>query len=234
MCLLKSCIRHRYQPLKMLEQDCRFVTLRRNGLETNDKILKKTQILENQNHSALLHMLNFQRHWLYEEMRWKQMLILKKHKYWKQMLNSSVYPTVCQHSRRLPNCLPTSPKMAQPSANIAQLFAINVIHRPTVCQLCRRPTNCLPTSCHSDHQIKSVRFLFGFLFFPSVIVWFCVFIFSQVVSWQLYISEWWQRKFWKSEYERGVYRQVIYFLCFGYDCILLFDCRDTRMYARVF
>ena len=28
----------------------------------NDKILKKTQILENQNHSALLHMLNFQRH----------------------------------------------------------------------------------------------------------------------------------------------------------------------------
>ena len=80
---------------------------------------------------------------------------------------------------RLPNCLPTFPKMAQLSANIAQLFAINVIHRPTVWQLCRRPTNCLPSSCncHSDHQIKSIRFLFGFLFFPSVIVWFCVFYF---------------------------------------------------------
>jgi len=26
----------------------------------------------------------------------------------------------------------------------------------------------------------------------------------------------------------------LYFLCFGYDCILLFDCRDTRRYARVF
>ena len=73
-------------------------------------------------------------------------------------------PTVCQHCRRPPNCLPTFPKMAQLSANIAQLFAINVTHQPTVCQLCR-PTNCLPTSCHSDHQIKSIRFLFGFIFF---------------------------------------------------------------------
>ena len=27
---------------------------------------------------------------------------------------------------------------------------------------------------------------------------------------------------------------MLYFLCFGYDCILLFDCRDTRRYARVF
>ena len=130
-------------------------------------------------------------------------------------VHTSVCPTVCQQSQRLPNCLPTSPKMAQPSANIAQLFAINVIHRPTVCQLCWTPTNCLPTSCHSDHQIKSVRFLFGFLFFSfrkSVVL--CFFIFSQVFSWQLYIilSEWWQRKFWKSKYERGVYRQVIFFM----------------------
>ena len=129
--------------------------------------------------------------WLYGEMRWKQMIKFSKNtntgksesfcsspyaELSKALMrvpgsvHTSVCPTVCQHSRRLPNCLPTSPKLAQPSANIAQLFAINVIHRPTVCQLCQRPTNCLPTSCHSDHQIKSVRFLFGFLFFPSVIV----------------------------------------------------------------
>ena len=133
--------------------------------------------------------------------------------------------TVCQHCRRLPNCLPTFLKMAQLSANIAQLFAINVILRPTVCQLCQRPTNCLPTSCHSDHQIKSVRVLFGFLFFPSGIVWFCVFIFSQVVSWQLYIYIWMMAAeileiwIWTGSLCL-VYRRVIYFLCFGYDCWL--------------
>ena len=122
-------------------------------------------------------------------------------------VHTSVCPTVCQHSRRLPNCLPTSPKMAQPSAYkcIAKLFANIAEHHSTVCQhFWRWPNflltlpNCLPsmsytgqlfasfaehrptvlpTSCHSDHQIKSVRFLFGFLFFPSVIVWFCVFYF---------------------------------------------------------
>ena len=146
-------------------------------------------------------------------------------------VHTSVCPTVCQHSRRLPNYLPTSPKLAQPSANIAQLFAINVIHRPTVCQLCRTPTNCLPTSCHSDHQIKSVRFLFGFLFFPSVIVWFCVFYFftgCQLAA--LYICS---GNFGNLNMN-GECIVRLYILCFGYNCILLFDCRDTRRYAHVF
>ena len=123
-------------------------------------------------------------------------------------VHTSVCPTVCQHSRRLPNCLPTSPKMAQPSANIciAELFANIAKDRPTVCKhfwgwpnfLLTLP-NCLPsmsytgqlfasfaehrptvlpTSCHSDHQIKSVRFLFGFLFFSfrnSVVLCFLFF-----------------------------------------------------------
>ena len=158
MCLFSSCIRH--QPLKMLEQHCRFVTLRRNVLEKMIKFSKNTNTGKSESFCSSP----------YAELSKALMMVPGS-------VHTSVCPTVCQHSRRLLNCLPTSPKMAQPSANIAQLFAINVIHRPTVCQLCRTPTNCLPTSCHSDHQIKSVRFLFGFLFFPSVIVWFCVFYF---------------------------------------------------------
>ena len=136
---------------------------------------------------------------------------------------------VCQHCRRPPNCLPTFLKMAQLSANIAQLFAINVIHRPTVCQLCRTPTNFLPTSCHSDHQIKSVRFLFGFLFFPSIIVWFCVFIFSQVGSFS-YLNDG-SGNFGNLNMNGELMFSVsagCIFVCFGYDCILLFDCRDTQ------
>ena len=144
--------------------------------------------------------------------------------------------TVCQHCQRPPNCLPTFLKMAQLSANIAQLFAINVIHQPIVCQLCQRPTNCLPTSCHSDHQIKSVRFLFGFLFFPSVIVWFCVYFFTGCQLAALYIwmmaAEILEIWIWMGSWCL-VYRRVK-FLCFGYDCILLFDCRDTREGMLVF
>ena len=134
-------------------QDCRFVTLRRNALETNANY-QKTQILENQNHSALHHMLNVQRHW------WGFLGLCIK------FLNSSVCPIVCQHSRRLPNCLPTSRslKMAQPSANIciAQLFANIVEDRPTVCQhFWRWPNflltlpNCLPSMSYTGQLFAS-------------------------------------------------------------------------------
>ena len=188
MCLFSSCIRH--QPLKMLEQDCRFVTLRRNALEKMIKFSKNTNTGKSQSfcsspNAELSKAWTLRRNALETNANSQKTQVLEKSESFcsspyaelsKALMrvpgsvHTSVCPTVCQHSRRLPNCLPTSPKMAQPSANIAQLFAINVIHRPTVCQLCRTPTNCLPTSCHSDHQIKSVRFLFGFLFFPSVIV----------------------------------------------------------------
>ena len=188
MCLFKSCIRH--QPLKMLEQDCRFVTRWKQML-----ILKKTQVLEKSESFCSSP---------YAELSKALMRVPGS-------VHTSVCPTVCQHSRRLLNCLPSSPKMAQPSANIAQLFAINVIHRPTVCQLCRTRTNCLPTSCHSDHQIKSVRFLFGFV----------VFLFFHRLSAGsfIYLNDG-SRNFGNLNMN-GECIVRLYFLCFGYDCILL-------------
>ena len=136
-------------------------------------------------------------------------------------VHTSVCPTVCQHSRRLPNCLPTSPKMAQPSANIAQLFAINVIHRPAVCQLCRTPTNCLPTSCHSDHQIKSIRFFFWvpvFSFRNSVVLCFLFFHRFSAGSF-IYLNDG-SGNFGNLNMngECIVRLYIFYFLCFGYDC----------------
>ena len=205
MCLFKSCIRH--QPLKMLEQDCRFVTLRRNALETNANS-QKTQVLEKSESFCSSP---------YAELSKALMRVPGS-------VHTSVCPTVCQHSRRLPNCLPTSPKMAQPSANIciAELFANIAEDRPTVCQhfwswpkfLLTLP-NCLPSMSYTGQLFASFAkdqptvcqtlitqiiklnpsgFCLDscFSFRKSVVL-----IFSQVESWQ--------RKFCKSEYEWGAY-----------------------------
>jgi len=147
MCLFKSCIRH--QPLKMLEQDCRFVTRWKQML-----ILKKHKYWKNQNHSALLHMLNFQRHWW----GFPGLCIQVSAQLFANIAEDC--PTICQHLQSWPNLLLTLPNCLPSMSYTGQLFASFAEHRPTV----------LPTSCHSDHQIKSVRFSFGFLFFPSVIV----------------------------------------------------------------
>ena len=72
--------------------------------------------------------------------------------------------TVCQQCWTPPNCLPALLNMAQLFAIIAQLLATIVKHRPTVFQFCQRPINCLPITCHFDHQIKSVKFSWFFVF----------------------------------------------------------------------
>ena len=72
--------------------------------------------------------------------------------------------TVCQQCRTPPNCLPALLNMAQLFAIIAQLLAIIAEHRPTVFQFYQRPINCLPITCHLDHQIKSVKFSWFFVF----------------------------------------------------------------------
>ena len=129
------------------------LTLRRNALETNANS-QKTQVLENQNHSALLHMLNFQRHWW----GFPGLCIQVSAQLFANIAEDC--PTICQHLQSWPNLLLTLPNCLPSMSYTGQLFASFAEHRPTV----------LPTSCHSDHQIKSVRFSFGFLFFPSVIV----------------------------------------------------------------
>ena len=72
--------------------------------------------------------------------------------------------TVCQQCWTPPNCLPALLNMAQLFAIIAQLLATIVKHRPTVFQFCQRTINCLPITCHFDHQIKSVKFSWFFVF----------------------------------------------------------------------
>ena len=126
MCLFKSCIQH--QPLKMLEQDCCFVTLRRNALETNANS-QKTQVLEKSESFCSSP---------YAELSKALMRVPGS-------VHTSVCPTVCQQSRRLPNCLPTSPKMAQP-ANIAQLF----------CHQCHTPANYLSALPNTDQLFANL------------------------------------------------------------------------------
>ena len=125
MCLFKSCIQHK--PLKMLEQDYRFVTLWRNALETNDNS-QKTQILENQNHSALLHMLNFQRHWW----GFPGLCIQVSAQLFANIAKDC--PTICQHLQRWPNLLLTLPNCLPSMTYTGQLFASFAKHWPTVCQ----------------------------------------------------------------------------------------------------
>ena len=60
--------------------------------------LPKMQMLKNQNHPTLLSMLNVQRHC------WGFFALCVN------FVNSSDYPTVCQHCRRPPKCLPTLPR----------------------------------------------------------------------------------------------------------------------------
>ena len=87
--------------------------------------------------------------------------------------------TVCQQCQTPPNCLPAMLNMAQLFAIIAQLLATIVKHRPTVFQFCQRLINCLPITCHFDHQIKSVKFSWFFVFLSKK----CVFVFFVFHRW---------------------------------------------------
>ena len=194
MCLFKSCIRH--QPLKMLEQDCRFVTLRRNA-ETNDKILKKHKYWK----IRIILLFSYAELSKALTLRWKQMLILKKHKYWKNQNHSALLhmlnfqrhwwgfpglciqvsaqlfaniakdcPTVCQHLRRWPNLLQILPNCLPSMSYTGQLFASFAEHRPTVCQP-------LVTQII---KLNPSGFCLGSCFFPSVIVVLCFLFFHRL------------------------------------------------------
>ena len=152
MCLFKSCIRH--QPLKMLEQDCRFVTRWKQML-----ILKKHKYWKNQNHSALLHMLNFQRHWW----GFPGLCIQVSAQLFANKAEDC--PTVWQHLRRwpnllltyaLPNCLPALPKTTHLFANISEDGPNFCYHCPTVCHQCHTPANCLLALPNTDQLFANL------------------------------------------------------------------------------
>ena len=103
------------------------LTLRRNALETNANS-QKTQVLENQNHSALLHMLNFQRHWW----GFPGLCIQVSAQLFANIAEDC--PTICQHLQSWPNLLLTLPNCLPSMSYTGQLFASFAEHRPTVCQ----------------------------------------------------------------------------------------------------
>lgn len=116
--------------------------------------------------------------------------------------------------------------MAQLFAIIAQLLATIVKHRPTVFQFCQRLINCLPITCHFDHQIKSVKFSWFFVFLSKK----CVFVF--------FVFHRWSAGSFAAESignlnmnGSNVWCMVrLYILCSDYDCIpfFLILSSDTR------
>ena len=98
--------------------------------------------------------------------------------------------SVCEISKfnQQPNCLPTLRKMAQLSANIAQMFAIIAIHCPSVFQHAKDQLTVCQPLVTKIIKLNPSSFLFWVLVFPSIIVWFLCFAFSQVSSF-VYISE---------------------------------------------
>ena len=106
--------------------------------------------------------------------------------------NAEHRPTVCQHCWTWPNYLPSLPNCLPPLSNTDQMFSSSAKDRSIVCQS-------LVTSISRLHPSSFLGFCF-----PFKIVCFCVFCFSQVVSWELCIF-----------YERIkclVYGQVVYFM----------------------
>ena len=143
MCLSKSCIRH--QPLKMLEQDCRFVTLRRNALEKMIKFSTHTNTGKSESfcsspYAELSKALTLRRNALETNANSQKTQVLEKSESFcsspyaelsKALMrvpgsvHTSVCPTVCQHIRRLPNCLPALPNTHQLFANLLSLSSSN-------------------------------------------------------------------------------------------------------------